>query len=184
MKTIYFVTVNAYKAREAQACVAPFKLALRVVPHRVTEILDLDPETVARDKLLKAHRHLGHPCAVEHGGFEIEALAQLPGGLTKPIWDRLRGGVCELLPEGASRRVVVRSVVGFCDGRQLHFFHGETTGRLAPRAAGDGGFSWDPIFIPDGADQTFGEMDPATKATYSHGQAAWRRFAEWRQKQP
>ncbi len=182
MKSIYFVTVNADKAREAQECLVPFDIQVRIVPHRLIEILDLDAEAVARDKVLQAHRQLGHPCAIEHGALELEALAELPGGLTKPIWHRLRERVCDLIPEGASRRVVARSVVAFCDGRKLHFFHGETRGRLATRAAGENGFSWDPIFIPDGAEQTFAEMDAATKANFSHGQAAWRRFAEWWQK--
>jgi XTP/dITP diphosphohydrolase len=176
---VYFVTGNQHKAREAQALLQPFEITLRIVDHPVQEILHLDPETVARDKLLKAYRYLGHPCAIEHGALEIDALGQLPGGLTKPIWERLREGVCELVPASASRRVVARSVVGYCDGRKLHFFHGETIGRLAARAAGDGGFSWDPIFVPEGAEHTFAEMDAATKSKFSHGQAAWRQFADW-----
>ena len=45
---------------------------------------------------------------------------------------------------------------------------GVVEGTLTFPPRGDRGFGYDPIFLPEGADQTFGEMDPATKDTVSH----------------
>ena len=48
-----------------------------------------------------------------------------------------------------------------------HLFSGRTHGKIVP-ARGDPGFGWDPIFQPDGFDETFAEMDKTVKNTISH----------------
>ena len=45
---------------------------------------------------------------------------------------------------------------------------GVVRGRIAEKEYGEGGFGYDPVFIPEGYDKTFGELDPAVKNTISH----------------
>jgi len=59
------------------------------------------------------------------------------------------------------------------DGRE-QVFRGECHGRLAVEPRGQGGFGYDPLFIPHGFEQTFGELPDAVKRTHSHRNAAWR----------
>ena len=62
---------------------------------------------------------------------------------------------------------------------RLHTFEGAAPGSIADRAAGTGGFGFDPVFVPRGHDRTFAAMDPAEKATLSHRGAAVRAFLEF-----
>lgn len=56
-------------------------------------------------------------------------------------------------------------------------FEGRVEGRLVFPPRGAGGFGYDPIFIPHGADRTFAEMEPAEKQTFSHRARAFQAFA-------
>ena len=49
-----------------------------------------------------------------------------------------------------------------------HVFKGVVEGRLANEAAGSNGFGYDPAFIPDGFEQTFGQLPPEVKQELSH----------------
>ena len=55
-------------------------------------------------------------------------------------------------------------------------FEGKVFGRLTWPMRGDKGFGYDPIFVPDGYDNTFAEMDPATKHAISHRARAFEQF--------
>lgn len=77
------------------------------------------------------------------------------------------------LPEGADRRarfVCVLALVPLSPraGAAPFTVSGSVEGRLAHEARGTGGFGYDPLFIPDGADLTFGELAPEAKHTLSH----------------
>jgi len=64
-------------------------------------------------------------------------------------------------------------VLAAADGRE-HVFRGECHGTLAVEPRGQGGFGYDPLFIPNGFDKTFGELPPSIKRLHSHRAAAWR----------
>jgi XTP/dITP diphosphohydrolase len=175
---LYFVTLNADKARELQAHFAHSQVEIVQDGFRIREVLDLDLEVIAREKTLSAYRHLSRPCAVEHGGLFIRSLDGFPSGLTKEVWDKLGGRICDLLPPDGDRSVVARSIVGYCDGRRILLHNGETSGTLAIRPAGEGGFGWDPIFVPDGSDKTFAQMSAEEKAAFSPVMKAWTKLRE------
>ena len=61
------------------------------------------------------------------------------------------------------------------DGRS-EWFEGRVEGRLVWPPRGDKGFGYDPMFVPAGYDQTFGEMDPAEKHRISHRADAFRKL--------
>ena len=66
--------------------------------------------------------------------------------------------------------------LAFPDGERA-FFRGEVAGTLVYPPRGTRGFGYDPIFVPDGHDRTFGELDPAIKAGISHRARAFAAFA-------
>ena len=171
--TIYFLTSNTDKRTELDGHLADHKKARDAgltVAHAsfdVQEILHSDIQMIVRQKALDAHRLIRHPCLVEHSGLFMSALPGLPGGLGRIIWDCVQDRLCGFLRENDAREAVAKSFLGYCDGRSIRVFAGETRGTIAERARGDYRFGWDPIFIPEGAAETYGEMGRERKAATS-----------------
>jgi XTP/dITP diphosphohydrolase len=67
-------------------------------------------------------------------------------------------------------------MIGYCDGRRISTFTGETKGSITKESRGDYHFNWDPIFIPEGYTQTYGEMGPQMKLATSQAMKAWDNF--------
>ena len=151
-------------------------LTFRFAHLDVQEILHSDVSVIVRQKALDAYRLLDHRCVVEHSGLYMAALPGLPGGLGKIIWDCVQDRMCTFLRADDSREAVARSYLGYCDGRRVHVFSGETRGTIAERARGSYTFGWDPIFIPEGSTETYGEMGPERKAATSPIGRAWDAF--------
>jgi XTP/dITP diphosphohydrolase len=103
----------------------------------------------------------------------IDALNTLPGGVGRIMWDAVGERMCKFLSEGESRTAVARSFLGYCDGRRVKVYVGETRGQVAAQARGSYAFSWDQIFIPDGSQETYGEMGPQKKRATSPLFKAW-----------
>jgi XTP/dITP diphosphohydrolase len=176
--TIYFVTVNDFKAREVQHYLSTEGVNVQIVKYPLQEILNIDLRIIVEDKVLKAYRQLGHPCFVEHGGLLIDQLSGLPGGLSKVVWDTVGDKICTFIGNKDARSATAQSVVGYCDGKRVYQQVGETRGTVADKARGKYLFQWDPVFIPDGQNKTYGEMDIAEKANYSQAAKAWRAFVK------
>jgi inosine/xanthosine triphosphate pyrophosphatase family protein len=51
---------------------------------------------------------------------------------------------------GKSRKAVARCIFGYYDGMELRFFEGKMDGEIAKNPAGENGYGWDRIFIPEG----------------------------------
>lgn len=168
---LLFATVNTFKQSEVPAYIAP--ATVDIVNYKIQEVLSTDLDVIARDKALKAYQYLRVPCAVEHGGLSIGWLNDLPGGLSKPIWDALGSRVCDLIPSGEDRTATAMSVVGYCDGRRITLHRGETPGSIATEARGPYDFQWDPIFIAEGSDKTFGQLGFPDKSPFSAAAKAW-----------
>jgi len=185
---VYFLTINAFKALEAEAFFARSEAAvqkgiqLHVVKHDVQEILDSDLERVVRAKALTAYEHLRQPCVVEHGGLFFKSFPEpyrIPGTMGKVIWSAIGDRMCGLLRANDSRAAIARAILGYCDGRRIHLFRGETEGEVAERARGDyNNSNWDPIFVPQGSAETYAEMGPVKKATTSPSNRAWQQFLD------
>ncbi|WP_293247145.1 non-canonical purine NTP pyrophosphatase [Nannocystis sp.] len=125
----------------------------------VPELLSYDLEEIVREKAMAAYRRVAAPLFVEHGGLYVDALGGLPGPLARLFCERLTlVEFCNLIGPGASRRAEVRQLVCLCDGKSLRLFEGNIRGTIAAAPRGDGGIHWAPLFIPDGATETMGEM--------------------------
>ena len=106
---------------------------------------------MVRYKAKSAYCRLLAPCIVEHAGLVLKGYEKdwFPGGLTQPMWDALgpENFVRSLTQSGTN--VIAKAVVGYCDGRKVKIFSGETTGTLVSPPRGTRNFYWDPIFCPD-----------------------------------
>ena len=187
---IFFVTKNKYKKAEVLNYInspevkAQFDIELSVVEKGLQEILDPDIEKIVRAKALEAYKYLGVPCVVEHGGIFIDSLAKLPGGVGQIIWNAVGDRMCGFLKEDDSRSATARSIIGYCDGKRISTYTGETHGMITKASRGDYNFNWDPIFVPEGSTQTYGEMGPELKRSTSQAIKAWDNFLDSLKKHP
>ena len=124
---------------------------------------------------------------VEDTGMFIEAWNEFPGALIKWMIDTVQiEGICKMLDVYPHRRARVKTMVGYKYGfsdSEMLVFEGETHGTIAKTPRGSRGFGYDKIFIPDGADKTFGEMTPEEKDKYSMRRKAFDKFAQYIKKQ-
>ncbi len=159
--------------------------------------LDLDePEetgaTFEENAALKATvaaRATGLPALADDSGLAVDRLDGAPGihsarwaGPDKDfemamarVEEQLRV-VGAIRPEDRRAKFVATLCLALPDGATANF-RGEVAGTLVFPPRGDNGFGYDPIFMPDGYEKTFGELGPAIKAQLSHRSRAFARFS-------
>ena len=174
-----FVTGNKGKVHEAATALAP--LGHDVVPadlHPV-EIQAETLEEVARAKCEVLVGRLEPPFFVDDGGLFVEALNGFPGVFSAHALRKIGvPGILKLMEGVADRRAHFAAVVGLWDGERVRTFSGRCDGRLATAPRSDGhGFGFDPVFVPDGFDRTFGELPAEVKNRVSHRGKALAAFA-------
>ena len=176
-----FVTTNEHKRREVERILG-VELE-RAAPGEVPEIQAIDFAEVAAHKALSAHEALGrppYPVLVEDSGLVVGAWNGLPGALTKWFLSSVGNeGLLGMLCGGDRRARAVCAVAVADNGGEVRVFQGEVRGSIAPEPRGEGGFGWDPIFVPEGNELTYAQMGEARKNEDSHRARAFRQVRGW-----
>lgn len=177
MQKLTFITGNAAKAeqlgRHLDHSVAHKKLDL-------PEIQSLDLHEIIEHKTREAYKQVGGLVLVEDTSLSFKALGRLPGPLIKWFLAELDNtGLCKLLDPYEDRSAVAEVCFGLYDGRELKMFEGEANGTIAPAPRGERGFGWDPIFIPEGHEKTWGEMDPEEQKATSMRRIALKKLESY-----
>ncbi len=174
---IRFVTNNPYKLKEVESMIDAAEIV--VAKLKIDEIQTDDVVNLVKDKLIKAFRKIGRPVFVEHTGLYLESLNSFPGGLTQIFWDKLEAEkFSKLLGTLETTNAIAKTIIGYCDGKKIHFFEGEITGKISPEPRGDRDFQWDCVFIPDGQEMTFAELGDR-KNDISMRKIAFEKFNEY-----
>lgn len=165
LDSLTFITGNAAKAeqlsRHLEYPVEHQKLDLY-------EIQSLDLQEIVEHKAKDAFQKLGTPVLVEDTSLRFHALGKLPGPLIKWFLTELDNeGLCKLLNGYRYRSAVAEVCFGLYNGQDLQFFGGNMKGTIASSPRGERGFGWDPIFIPEGYEKTWGEMNEEEQKTSS-----------------
>lgn len=156
---IRFMSGNAHKISEVQRILAPVGVDIVPVSRKIEELQTEDVESLVRDKVVKAFEVIGRPLFVEHTGLYLSGLNGLPAGLTQIFWDRLQADrFADLVAGLGDPKVTAKTILGYCDGREIHIFEGAIDGTVPRTPAGPTDFQWDCVFVPDGSNQTFAEM--------------------------
>ncbi len=136
-------------------------------------------ETFEENAFLKANAVLqatGHAAVADDSGLCVDALDGAPGvhsaryGGGKAWTDQQKYEYLLQQLEGVSdrrARFVSAIVCLFPDGSRIDV-RGECPGRILTAAAGTAGFGYDPVFAPDGYDESFGQLGPEVKNRLSH----------------
>ncbi len=135
---------------------------------------------------LKARYYLTHtaePTLAEDSGLEVDALGGQPGIYSaryagEPSDDaannaKLLRDLAQVPAPDRTARYHSAFALALPDGR-VESATGQVEGTIAPRCTGTHGFGYDPLFVPEGYDQTFGVLDPGVKRAIGHRQRALR----------
>ena len=192
MIELVVATRNTHKTREIQQILGPdFRVRDLGAHPEVKEIVEsgISFEENAKLKALTASKQLPAVVIADDSGLEVDALDGAPGiysaryaGTNATDTDKidklLRELVCVRATEDG-RRARFRCVVAAArNGNLLATFEGIVEGRIADNVRGVLGFGYDPIFVPDGFEQTFGELPAEVKNAISHRAKAVHALAE------
>ncbi len=177
-KKLVFATNNAHKLSEVSAILGDKIELLSLKDINCYDDIPETADTLEGNALLKAryiYEKYGVDCFADDTGLEVEALNGAPGVYSA----RYAGGdghdseanMKKLIAnlEGINnRKAQFRTVVAMIlDGKE-YLFEGIVTGRIIEDKRGTTGFGYDPIFIPEGYEQTFAELGDEVKNQISH----------------
>ena len=192
MIELVVATRNTHKTREIQHILGPeFRVGDLLAHPEISEIPESGTsfEENAKFKALALSGRLPGLVIADDSGLEVDALGGAPGiysaryaGANATDRDKIHKLLGELARAGATdhrRRARFRCVAALArDGNLLGTFEGIVEGRIANQIQGDSGFGYDPIFLPDGFEQTFGELPAQVKNAISHRAKAIRALAD------
>ncbi len=182
MKAI-FVTTNEHKRREVQQILG---VELESADLDLPEVQAIDPAEVATAKARAAREALGStnlPILVEDSGLMVDAWDGFPGALTKWLMGSVGNeGLLRMLAPGEDRSATAVCVVALAEADgNVRTFRGEVRGTLAESPRGEGGFGYDPVFVPHWSSLTYAEMGEG-KNEDSHRARAFGAVREWLEK--
>ena len=143
-------------------------------------------EENARIKAGQAARYADMAAFADDSGLEVKALGGAPGiysaryaGENTSYPEKMAKLLAELKNSDDRRARFVCVIALAYRGDIVETFRGEVNGTIAPEPRGTEGFGYDPIFIPDGYDKTFGELGEEVKSKLSHRARAFALAAEF-----
>lgn len=125
------------------------------------------------------------PCFADDTGLEIEALHNEPGVYSaryaepEPNSEKNMAKVLQKMKGIANRKARFRTVICYRTADETRYFEGIVNGHISEEKRGEKGFGYDPIFIPEGYEQSFAQMSAEEKNQISHRGRAFRKFLQF-----
>ena len=185
---LVFATNNSHKLEEVRQILGDGFEVLSLNDIGCHEDIPETADTFQGNALQKARyvkEHYGYDCFADDTGLEVKALDGAPGVHSARYAGNhdSEANMTKLLQElekKTDRSAQFRTVVALLLNGQEVLFEGIVKGKIATeRHYGDGGFGYDPLFIPDGYTETFSQMTPENKNQISHRGRAVRKLADY-----
>ncbi|MFW9961681.1 MAG: XTP/dITP diphosphatase [Candidatus Thorarchaeota archaeon] len=177
---IVLVTQNKHKLAELKPLFDEFKVSFETTDLEKLEIRSHNVEEIALAAAKHANGILKRPVVVDDTGFFVSALSDFPGSYAAYVLQTIGyKGILRLLEGVSDRSARFVTAVAFCDTKNLKSFVGHMRGTISDAPFGEGGFGYDPIFIPDGFSRTYAQLTLSEKVQISHRTKAFRAFLEW-----
>ncbi len=179
------ITGNSGKAAEFESLLSIKDLEVSHVSLDLEEIQSFDLEEIGISKIESALGQVDKQAdfdalLTDDTGLFCCGLNGLPGPFIKWFLDRLNvEGLYQLLKDRDRRTEAVCLLsLGLLKTDDILHFKGVVKGRLV-ESRGSGGFGWDKIFLPDGSNRTYGELNSEEKNRMSHRTLAVRELRNW-----
>ncbi|MFD0484725.1 RdgB/HAM1 family non-canonical purine NTP pyrophosphatase [Kineococcus sp. GCM10028916] len=192
MSRVVLATRNAHKVGELRAVLAPLLPDVEVLTvdafEHVPEVVETEV-TFAGNALLKARAvaaATGVPAIADDSGIGVDVLGGAPG-IFSARWSGRHGDdvanlelllaqIADVPAQHRGGAFVCAAALALPDGSAVVRL-GELRGTITTTTAGGGGFGYDPVFVPEGAQRTLAEHTAAEKNAVSHRGAAFRALA-------
>lgn len=188
MKKLLFATNNTHKLEEVRQILSGHYQVLSLAEAGFKGDIPETSPTIEGNALQKARfikQSLDLDCFADDTGLEVAALHGAPGVYSA----RYAGEGCSyddnvtkmlLEMQGiAHREARFRTVIALIIGNEEKLFEGIVEGMIIQERKGASGFGYDPIFMPEGYNQTFAEMATSLKNEISHRGRAVKLLAQW-----
>ncbi len=177
MQTLVFTTHNADKILEVKQLLPNHLSLLSLDDIGFNETIQEDQGSIegnARKKASVVYEKTSYSCFSDDTGLAVDALQGEPGvfsaryaGENASYSDNLNL-LLKNLSGATNRQARFKTIIALIlDGKE-YLFEGVTEGKILEEERGSAGFGYDPIFRPQGYDQTFAEMAPELKNRISH----------------
>lgn len=188
MKELIFATHNAHKSEEVKSIIANHFKVVNLSDINFYEDIPETGNTFKENALQKAqylHDKLGCNCFADDSGLSVDALGGEPGVFSARYAGEpsdMQRNIEKLLAnikDKENRKAQFTTVIAVILDGNTHFFEGVIHGTIIDTPRGDGGFGYDPIFVPDGYQETFAELSSDEKNKISHRAIAMQKFKEF-----
>ena len=173
---LVFATNNKHKLEEVQAMLTNFEI-VSLADINCFEDIPETANTLEGNAILKANfitEKYGLDCFADDTGLEVEALNNEPGVYSARYAGEDNNAEANMnkllnnLENNPNRRAQFKTAIALnIQGKQF-IFEGVCKGTILTEKRGNSGFGYDPIFMPDGFDRSFAEMNLAEKGSISH----------------
>ena len=193
---IVFATNNAHKLQEIRQILGNKLEVLSLNDINCHADIPDTADTLEGNALQKAQYvmtryHL--PVFADDTGLEVDALDGAPGvhsaRYAEGVGHDSEANMRKLLQElegQTNRNACFRTVIALLqpdaahpDASNVHLFEGRVDGTIATERTGTGGFGYDPLFVPEGYNQSFAVLGDAVKNTFSHRARAVQQLAQF-----
>lgn len=188
MKELIFVTHNAHKSEEVKAIVGNNFNVKNLSDINMFDEIPETGSTFKENALQKAqylYDKLKCNCFADDSGLSVDALNGEPGVLSARYAgepsnsQRNTEKLLNVLKDETNRKAQFITVIAVILDGKTYFFEGIIHGTITKSPQGEGGFGYDPIFIPDGYDKTFAELPADVKNKISHRAIAMEKFKQF-----
>ena len=185
---LVFATNNRHKLDEVRKITSGYTEIVSLSEINCHEDIPETAETLEGNALQKARyikEHFGYDCFADDTGLEVEALHNAPGVYSAryagPGHDS-EANMDKLLHEmenKKNRKARFRTVIALILNGKEYLFEGIIKGEIGTIKKGDSGFGYDPIFVPEGYNETFAELGSDIKNKISHRALAINKLCEF-----
>ena len=182
---LLFVTNNAHKLEEIKEKAGNEIELLGLQDAGIVEEIPESGKTLEKNASQKAwyvYKKYQMNCFADDTGLEIEALGGRPGVISaryageNASFDENIEKVLKEMKDQRNPNARFRTVISLIINGKENQFSGEVKGKILKQKFGTRGFGYDPIFVPEGFQQTFAEMELAEKNKISHRARAFNKL--------
>ena len=188
---LVFVTNNQNKLSEIKNLISSNYNVLSLKEIDFCDEIEETENTLKGNALLKArhiHSRFGYNCFADDTGLEIDYLNGAPGVISARYAgpkclakDNINKVLLELKNVENRKARFVTFIALILNGEE-YFFRGECLGKITKKVYGHDGFGYDPIFMPNGSNQTFAQINQQKKGEISHRGIAVRNLISFLEK--
>jgi len=178
LSELSFATSNENKFQEAERILSNLGVQINFFKTILEEMQSDSLSDIAQQKAIDAYNRIQKPVIIEDDGLFIESLNGFPGPYSSYAYDTIGNkGIMNLLGNSEVRHAKFVSIIAYCDeSLNPKLFESSILGKISS-VIEEGGWGYDPIFIPAGESKTYANVSDKDK--FSHRAASLKKFSNW-----